>query len=293
MVRKIIIFLGLVVFMTNCSSRKPLMQIESKEGQAIVSGKIYVYYNGVDVSENVSVRFNELGPGRFTYRTDSSHILLTHFPMGECYIAKLAYQGFKINIPKEQSLVTISSSDSIYYLGDITFAWKGANHKVPGAVLFGLLGALIYKIPGAVLFGLVGVILDDANPDGKVDIYVESNPASMAVSISNKYGTQKPLKTNIMPAALLTADIKENITKNIIKTYIYQFNLNDGQSIQGKLFKKTDDELYIIDKKVVYIVKRVKLLSITRDSQDITEEALNDFEKLDISLFKYSVRRIE
>lgn len=293
MVGKIIIFLGLMVFLTNCGSRKPLMQIESKAGQAIVAGKIYVYYNGVDVSENVSVGFNELGPGRFTYRTDSSHILLTHFPMGECYIANLAHRGFSIGIPKEKSLVTISSPDSIYYLGDITIAWKGANHKVHGAVLFGLLGALIYKIPGAMLFGLIGVILDGANPDGMADLYVESNPDSMAVSISNKYGTQKPLKTNIIPAALLTADIKENITKNIIKTYIYQFNLNDGQSIQGKLFKKTDDELCIIDKKVVYIVKRVKLLSITRDGQDITEEALNDFQELDISLFKYTVKRIE
>ncbi len=272
---KCLILLYLLGFLANCSSRKSLLHLESKEGQAIVTGKIYVFYNGADVTEKTSVLFNEVNWGKYNYRADSSHILLTHLPLGECYIARLAYQTFRYNIPKEKSLVTLNNSDSIYYLGDITLDWKGAKDKVPGA-----------------MFGLVGVLADEANPDGTVDIYVESNPDSITKYLLNKYDNQKPLKSNIIQASQLTATIKENILKNI-RTDLYQFNLKDNQIIQGKLFRKTDNELYIKDKKIVYIVKKDKLLSITKNGQDVTEDALNNFEEMDISLFKYTVKRID
>ena len=273
---RFIIFIIMAFLLLQCASRKELTELTSKNDEAIIAGKILVYYNGIDVTDQTSILFNEIMWGKYSYKANTDHILLTKLPLGDCHISRLAYKSFRRNIPKENTLITLKDAGHIYYIGDITIDWRGAKSKIPN------------------MFGLVGAIADEMNPDGEIKIYVESKIDTIQKYISEKFGQNIKVFPNIINAEILSDSIKVNLTSTrIINHNYYEFNLKDGTKVGGKLFKKTDDELYVKDKRIVYIIKKEKLLSIKKDGKDVTEKAQNNFKEMNISLFKYTVKRLD
>ena len=73
----------------------------------------------------------------------------------------------------------------------------------------------------------------------------------------------------------------------------FDFKLKDGTVINGRLYSKKDNELYIKDKKLIYILNRENLLAIYDDEEEVTEEVLKHAKEQEIKRYKYIIKRIE
>ena len=269
-------FLLIISIVISCTSRRALQQIQHKENSAIVAGKITVFYNGQDVTSNTDILFNEIMWGKYSYRSDTSHIILTELPLGEGYISRLKYQNFFINVPKEKSLFLLKDNTQINYLGNITIDWKGSKSKSSN------------------IFGLVGALADEANPDGIVNIYVESKISEIQDYVNVKFGTEHQVLSNEIKALPLDTIAIQNIKKSEDEISVYSdFKLKDGTTIQGKLMSKKDNMLYVRNKKTMFIFDRDKLELILYDGREVTEQTLAQAEEKDIDLFNYIVKEIK
>ena len=274
---KIIPFILLISFtsvlLVSCV-KKPLTKLEPKKDSAIIAGKIYVYYNGIDVSEKASILFNEVLWGKYAYKTDSSHILLTELPLGEAHIARLAYDNFILNLPREKSAFTLEDPSKINYVGDIVIDWKGNDFKAPN------------------MFGLAGALADEANPDGVAEIYVESNMGVIQEYINQKFGPGYQVIPNEIRAANFDSTAQANLYKshNPKKEY-FDVLLKDGEQISGKVISKKDDELYVKRGKVIYLIKLHRISKILDNDVDVTESTLENTEEKYVDLFKYIVEK--
>ena len=270
------IFLLILILLNSCASRKPLEQIQPKKNSAIVAGKLFVFYNGKDVTPHTDILFNEILWGKYSYRTDSSHILLTELPLGEGHISRLKYKNFIINVPKEKSWFLLQDNTRINYLGHITIDWKGSESKFPN------------------MFGLVGAIADEAKPDGILDIYVESKINEIQGYVESKFGSEHQILSNQIEALPLDSTAIQNLKKSADELSIYSdFKLKDGTLLQGRLICKKNEKLYVRKKRTMFIFGIEKLESIQENGQVVTEQALNQVEEKDIDLFNYVVKEIK
>ena len=254
--------------------KKPLTKLEPKKDSAIIAGKVYVYYNGLDVSQNTDILFNEVLFGKYAYKTDSSHILLTELPLGEAHIARLQYENFILNLPREKSTFTLKEPSKINYLGDIVIDWKGNDFKAPN------------------MFGLAGALADEANPDGVAEIYVESNMGVIQEYINQKFGPGYQVIPNEIRAANFDSTAQANLYKshNPKKEY-FDVLLKDGEQISGKVISKKDDELYVKRGKVIYLIKLHRISKILDNGVDVTEPTLQNTQEKYVDLFKYVVEK--
>jgi len=263
-------------FLVSCGTKKPLIKIEPKKDSSIIAGKIDIFYNGKDVTEDATVLFNEIMLGKYAYKTDTSHILLTDLPIGEGHIARLQYKNFIINVPKEKSSFILEDNSKINYIGHITVDWKGPDSKLPGG-----------------MFGLVGAIADEANPDGVVKIYVDSGIEEIKNYIIEKFGSNHEIISNEIKATPFDDTAKLNLSKSYDPKYdYYDVILTSGEEVNGKVYSKKEDELYIKNKQIVYIIKIDKISKILKDGVDVTDNILENTEEKYIDLFNYSVKKI-
>lgn len=274
---KLIPFLLLMSFigvLLVCCVKRPLTKLEPKKGSAIIAGKVYVYYNGIDVSEETGILFNEVLWGKYAYKTDSSHILLTELPLGEGHIARLQYENFILNLPREESSFTLEDPTKINYLGDIFIDWKGKDFKAPN------------------MSGLVGALADEASPDGIAKVYVKSNIDEIQDYINQKFGAVHQVIPNEIQAANFDSTAQANLYKsyNPKKGY-FDVLLMDGEKISGKIISKKDNELYVKRGKVIYLIKLYRISKILDDGVDVTESTLQNTEEKYIDLFKYVVEK--
>jgi hypothetical protein len=241
----LIVFTFACFYLVGCGSRKPLNKIESKQDSAIIAGKIDIFYNGVNVTEYTNILFNEIMWGKYVYKTDTSHILLTELPLGKGHIARLQYENFILNLPKEKSTFVLTDPSKINYLGNIVIDWKGKDFKAPN------------------MFGLAGALADEANPDGIVEIYVDSQLDEIKNYIDEKFGPDHEIISNEIAAAPFDSKAKLNLSKSYNpKRDYYDVTLNDGNEINGKIVSKKNDELYVKNERIIYIVKLNKISNI-------------------------------
>ncbi len=275
-VKTFIILLFIVCFFS-CSSRTKLINLELKDDQTIVAGKLDIYYNGNDVTEETVILFNEISWGTYSYIADSSHMILTYLPAGESYIARIAYKNFFVNLNKEQSLFNIKNINEINYIGHITIDWRGDEYKMPN------------------MFGLVGAIADEIDPDGSVRIFVGSTKEEIEKYLKNKYENEINIQSNLINAISFNDSIESTIKDVHEKkdSGYYTFNIADSTSRTGKIFKLSDKEIFVKNKRNVYIIDKKKLLSITKSGINVTEESMKNYKEMNLSLFKYRVERIE
>lgn len=271
-----LILIPLCSIMIQCSTNKPLKKIELKTESAIVAGEIHVFYNGEDVTDETAILFNEIMWGKYAYETDTSHLLLTELPLGNGHIARLKYKNFIINLPENKSSFTLTDNSKINYVGNIIIDWKGANSKPPN------------------VFGLLGSLADEANPDGVIEIYVESQIDKIKNNINKKFGPNYEVISNEIKAAPFDSTAKINLSKSYDPKHAYsKVILTDSSEIDGKVVSKKEDKLYITKGRIVYEVKISKISKILKDGVDVTESTIESTEDNYIDFFNYVVKKVD
>ena len=180
--KKQMIIIILSILTMSCSSNKPITDLSPKPNEGIITGNIKVFYNGKDVTEKTIILFNEKMWGKYSYSPDSSGIILTRLPLGECYIARLAYKNFFYNLPKEHSKFKINDNSEIYYIGDVFINWTGPKNKA------------------SAMFGLVGALADELVQDGSLNLYVENNLSKTIETINKRIHSKVDLKESLINA---------------------------------------------------------------------------------------------
>ncbi len=247
--------------MTGCVSNGHLTTLNTTDNEGIVAGRIEIYYNDENVTNNSTILFNEFMWGTYPFQPDEIGFIVTKLPVGDNFFARISYKNFFINITREHTLFNVIGNNKISYIGNITIDWEGPDYKINTGVMFGAVG------------GALGALADQMNPDGSIDIYVEDKENEIVDYIHQTFGHEMEMVNVLIPVP----DISQKNSKEIIEipSDYLTFNINDGRKVYGKLKGIKKKEIYVEDGKILYIIKKDLLLSILENDVDVTEMKLN------------------
>lgn len=267
-----VLIIVILVLTTACTVNKQLTTLVLEENEALVGGRMIVQYNGEDVTPSSTILFNEITIGTYSYKPDSLGYIITKLPLGDCSLRRIAYKNFFYNIPKDQPNFAFEcKKNEINYIGDLTVSWQGSELKISG------------------MFGLVGAIIDEANNDGDLEVYVENNEEQFMDYFRNKYNSE--LVCNNIVLDLVHPD---SIPKH--KPFSdpsnnpgnFTFTLTKDRNCSGTLRMIKKQKIFVKQQRKLYIFKKKELLSITDfEGNDVTEEVLKQTEFKRINFNKY------
>lgn len=252
---------------------KQLTTLDHSSEEAIVAGKITVYYNGKNVTEKTILLFNEVMWGTYSYRPDSTGYLVTKLPIGRCHFSRITYYPFHNNIAKDLASFELTNSDSIYYIGDLTINWQGKKSKMPAGAMFGLVGALA----------------DEMSSDGNFEFYAENNYDSFQEYFKTNFNNEMGIKDFTLdfphPDSLKMHNIFLDPAENPNNL---EFITKKGKSCHGKLRHVKKKKIYVECGDKLYIISKKKL-AVIKDSEgnEVSLQSISDQDYKAINFNKY------
>jgi len=258
----------ILIFVMSCGIKKPLTDLSPKPNEGIVAGRIKIYYNGHDVTKKTIIQFNQSGWGKYSYKVDTSRIILTRLPLGEGHISQLNYgPDIFCNIPREQSRFQIKDNLKINYIGDIIINWKGPWE-------------------GQDIFGLIAPIGDRINQPRSFNLYVLNNMNNTTKIINERFDTKIEYREALINAPKPGNKIIEELKKyDENKPEYLIFHLKSKKKVDGYLLLIDSNALYVENKKgdTLFVLLRKSVLKIhDKNGKDKTHSILNIIKKGDI-----------
>lgn len=266
------LFLFCILVLAGCSVNKQLATLDHSPQEAIVAGKLTVYYNGKNVTEKTTILFNEIMWGTYSYHPDSTGYLITKLPLGRSYFSRIAYNPFHNNLPKDLAAFEMTSNDSIYYIGDLTINWQGSKSKMPAG-----------------MFGLVGALADEMCSDGNFEFYSENNLESFQEYFRINFDNEMGIKDVTLDFPHLDSLKNRGIFLDPADNPKYlEFTTNKGKKCHGELRKVNKKKVYIISGDTLYVISKKKLATIIDNTgNEITLESISDQDFKAINFNKY------
>ena len=237
-----------LLILSNCVSPGRVEVFDLSADEGLVVGRLSVLYNGKDVSRETTILFNEIWVGEFSYRGQGDGYIITKLPLGQNHIARIAYLQNFLNLDKTNTGFFVSERNKMTYIGDITIDWKGPKGKIPAGLMFGLVGALI----------------DEAIPDGTINLITKDNEAETVAYVNQvlnlNMGSNK---------ALVTTTLTHSLTDSLIPILSGQplpqlespaaldhvrIVHSTGDPISGSFLARKKDKLYFENQKILYVV---------------------------------------
>ncbi|MEW6609454.1 MAG: hypothetical protein AB1414_18755 [bacterium] len=173
----VFVFLTLVV---GCAPTRKLVTLNVDPNEAIVIGRLSVSYNGEDVTQKVTLFFNEIMWGKYSYKTDETGYIFTYLPLGKNHFARIAYKDFIYNFPKDYATFDLTTNSAVNYIGDLKVEWNGPKFKMPN------------------MFGMLGALADEAVNDGKIEITVLNKSKECKEIFDKHYPNQMGLREELV-----------------------------------------------------------------------------------------------
>lgn len=150
-----------------------------KPDEALVVAKIRVIYNGEDVTKGCSVLFDSKWSGTL----DESGYIITRLPVGKYTFSHLIHNSglMQHRFKAEELTMQIKGGDTINYVGDITFEWKGMN-----------------SAGGVALIAFTGVVGNGLLSGGDLTVVVESHEPQMQAEIKRRFAVERKLTPSYM-----------------------------------------------------------------------------------------------
>lgn len=123
---KKVLFGLLTIFIAGCGSGRITTTTGTKPTETIVFGKLNIESDNQLENKKILLHFNERLWGKFAVWPDEEGYFYMKLPLGNNHIALLEYRdgiGFYKNIPENYVSIDLTESNSVYYIGDISFDW--------------------------------------------------------------------------------------------------------------------------------------------------------------------------
>jgi hypothetical protein len=183
------VFAAALLALGGCASIGPITSVDKGPNEAIVIGRIRVFYNGEDVTKDSTIWFRSRGSSKdFAYQPDQHGTVYTKLPVGSYHVQRVEYRSFVGTFHHEfleqRAPFAISDHVRVNYIGDLTLDWKGRSLKPSQALL--MLG---------VVGGIASAIADIGN-DGEIAIGTADNSVRALRAFNERFHTRMELASS-------------------------------------------------------------------------------------------------
>lgn len=283
--KHISILLLLVIMLSGCAVNKQLLTLDCTYQEAIVAGKVHVYYNGKEVTSDCKIAFNEPYYKPTPYVLNHDGIFVHKLIKGVNSLRQVHYKNLTFNIPAGVVSFTIAENKTLNYVGDLTVNWVD-NTGNPGGMVAA--GFFLGGIAGGAVLGGIGVLADKG---GQAEVYSENNLAEMQEYLKFCYDSNQVINDLTIP--LTHPDDYTNHQLFIHPSHnpkYLEFVVKNRDSVHGKLRYLKKKKIYILSDDKIYVIPKKKLVAIKdKTGEEISLESLDNQYFEIINFNKYEV----
>ncbi|NQV51092.1 MAG: hypothetical protein HQ507_11375 [Candidatus Marinimicrobia bacterium] len=267
--------------LSNCipSGRVEVFDLGADEG--LVAGKLTVLYNGKDVSREAIMLFNEIWVGKFSYRGQTDGYIITKLPLGQNHIARIAYLQNFLNLDITNTGFYLSERSKMTYIGDIIIDWKGPRGKIPAGIMFGLLGAII----------------DEAIPDGTINLITKDNEAETVAYVNQALNLNMESNKSLVMTTL-THSLSDSLTPilsnqplTVMEAPLSHDHIrivhSAGNPVSGSFLAHNKNKLYFENQNILYVVHLEEIESMSDSSGEVSVADLDRIANKSINFNSY------